>query len=78
MVDHVVNLGQRLRLSVDAYNKFVGSLESRVVPQAKRFEQLEVISAAEERLGEPVVLTEFPRELLSAELLATSDSREEG
>lgn len=46
MGGHVVKLGRNLELATGAYNAFVGSLESQVMTQAKRFETLEVSSGA--------------------------------
>jgi DNA recombination protein RmuC len=42
---HVVKLGRHLASSVEAYNAFVGSLESRVLPAARRFRELEAAGA---------------------------------
>ncbi len=42
MGGHVARLGRNLELANGAYNSFVGSLESQVLSQAKRFEALEV------------------------------------
>lgn len=39
---HVAKLGRNLNLATGAYNDFVGSLESQVLTQAKRFEALKV------------------------------------
>lgn len=39
---HVAKLGRNLNLASGAYNDFVGSLESQVMTQAKRFETLKV------------------------------------
>lgn len=39
---HVAKLGRNLNLATGAYNDFVGSLESQVLTQAKRFETLKV------------------------------------
>jgi DNA recombination protein RmuC len=39
---HVDKLGRNLGLAVGSYNSFVGSLESQVLTQAKRFETLKV------------------------------------
>jgi DNA recombination protein RmuC len=38
--DHFARVGDRLGGAVDAYNKAVGSLESSVLPQARKFEEL--------------------------------------
>jgi len=42
MGDHVVSLGGALERGVKSYNAFVGSLEGSVLPQARRFAELEV------------------------------------
>lgn len=42
MGSHVVSLGRNLRLATDSYNDFVGSLDKKVLSQAKRFEDLRV------------------------------------
>ncbi|QPQ55639.1 DNA recombination protein RmuC [Allosphingosinicella flava] len=59
---HVVKLGRNLGLANDAYNSFVGSLESQVLTQAKRFETLEVSGGAKEIEALPVIDT-VPRAL---------------
>jgi len=55
MGSHVVRLGRNLELATVAYNSFVGSLESQVMTQAKRFEALEVSGGAKEIEPLPVV-----------------------
>jgi DNA recombination protein RmuC len=52
---HVAKLGRNLELATGAYNSFVGSLESQVLTQAKRFEALEVSSGAREIEPLPVI-----------------------
>ena len=47
MGGHVVRLSNSLKSSVDTFNKFVGSLESSVMPQARRFQELGVEGTAE-------------------------------
>jgi DNA recombination protein RmuC len=42
MADHVVRMGAGLKTATDGYNRFVGSLESQVLTQARRFETLQV------------------------------------
>jgi len=42
MGDHAQRVGKSLDSAVGAYNKFVGSLESQVLTQARRFEDLQV------------------------------------
>ncbi|MGE3770367.1 MAG: DNA recombination protein RmuC [Bdellovibrionales bacterium] len=40
MADYVTRLGNHLSGAMKSYNEFVGSLESRVLPAARRFEEL--------------------------------------
>jgi DNA recombination protein RmuC len=63
---HVDQLGRALRSAVSAYNKSVGSLESRVLVSARRLHQLEVVH---EELSSPRVVEESPRPLAAGELL---------
>jgi DNA recombination protein RmuC len=55
MGGHVARMGRNLELAMGAYNAFVGSLETQVMTQAKRFETLEVSSGAREIEPLPVV-----------------------
>lgn len=59
---HVTKLGRNLELATGAYNSMVGSLESQVMTQAKRFEALEVSSGIREIEPLPAVDT-VPRPL---------------
>jgi DNA recombination protein RmuC len=62
MGGHVVKLGRNLELATGAYNSFVGSLESQVMTQAKRFETLGIAAGAKEI--EPLAIVEgAPRPL---------------
>lgn len=45
MGGHVSKLGRNLDTAMAAYNQFVGSLESQVLTQARRFEQLKIDTA---------------------------------
>jgi DNA recombination protein RmuC len=72
MGGHVARMGRNLELATGAYNAFVGSLESQVMTQAKRFEALEVASGAKEIEALPVVET-APRPLAK---LASNDTSE--
>jgi len=49
MGTHVAGVGAGLESAVKRYNELVGSLESRVMPQARRFSELEI-----EGTGEPL------------------------
>jgi DNA recombination protein RmuC len=62
MGGHVSKLGRNLGLATGAYNDFVGSLESQVLTQAKRFETLKVETGG--RTIEPVPMIDTsPRQL---------------
>jgi DNA recombination protein RmuC len=45
MGEHIMDLGKSLGQAVDRYNKAVGSLETRVLPSARRFQDLHVVPA---------------------------------
>ena len=67
MADHLGKLGKNLGQSVGAYNAFVGALEGRVLPSARRLTQLGV--AAKTEIGELPVLDHSPRSPVARELL---------
>ncbi len=74
--EHMDKLGAALRSSVERYNKAVGSLEGRVLPTARRFEGLGVVSAGTTVDGLAGVEVE-PRQLTASELVEAEDSDEE-
>jgi DNA recombination protein RmuC len=51
---HIAQTGRALNQSVDAYNRAVGSLESRVLPAARRFQELGAAGGEEIELLEVV------------------------
>ena len=57
MGSHVAKLGRNLDLATGAYNSMVGSLESQVMTQARRFEALEVSGGAKEIEPLPMIDT---------------------
>ena len=57
MGGHVARMGRNLELATGAYNAFVGSLESQVLTQARRFETLEVAGGTKEIEALPVIET---------------------
>jgi DNA recombination protein RmuC len=68
MGDHLDKVGRSLTSAVGAYNRAVGSLESRVLVSARRLQELEVTG---EDLPSPGAVTDAPRQLSAAELLET-------
>jgi len=75
MGGHLDKLGRSLTNAVAAYNKTVGSLETRVLVSARRFTELEV---SDSELTSPAPVTDAPRPLAAAELLdAVAEPRPE-
>jgi len=72
---HVAKLGRNLELATGAYNSMVGSLESQVMTQARRFEALEVSGGAREIETLPLVDT-APRALTKLDTSEVSEAAE--
>jgi DNA recombination protein RmuC len=72
---HVAKLGRNLELATGAYNSMVGSLESQVMTQARRFEALEVSGGAKEIEPLPMVDT-APRALTKLDTSETAEAAE--
>ena len=71
--DHVDRMGRGLRQAVDAYNDGVGSFQSRVLVQARRFEELSATDESKQ-IGEPAPVEKSVRQIDAPELpLATGD-----
>ncbi|HEX5645951.1 MAG TPA: DNA recombination protein RmuC [Nitrospira sp.] len=65
LAEHFNDVGHALSKSVSAYNRAVGSLETRILPAARRFKELGVSSDKEIPLLEPAELV--PRKALPLE-----------
>ena len=61
LVEHLSRIGGGLNTAVGAYNKAVGSLETRVMPAARKFKELGAAPGEEIPLLDPIEHT--PREL---------------
>ncbi len=57
--EHLSRLGRSLDNSVDAYNKAVGSFDSRVLPGARKFSEMGIQSKKD--LPEPEPVERLPR-----------------
>ncbi len=66
MGGHVDKTGRSLTAAINAYNKMVGSLETRVYPTARRFRDLKVTDA---ELEVPQLVEESPRGIVAPELV---------
>jgi DNA recombination protein RmuC len=73
MAKHVETLGRSLTSSVKGYNAFVGSLESRVLPSAKKLNEL---GQAADLAGDFNRIEEMPREISAPELTEGSGKKE--
>jgi DNA recombination protein RmuC len=66
MGGHLDKLGRSLTSAVGAYNKAIGSLETRVLTSARRFADMEV---SDDELLSPAPVAEVARPLTAAELM---------
>jgi DNA recombination protein RmuC len=75
MGGHLDKLGRSLTSAVGAYNRAIGSLETRVLTSARRFADMEV---SDDELVSPAPVAEVARPLTAAELMAeVAESRPE-
>jgi DNA recombination protein RmuC len=72
--EHFEEIGGSLGRTIRAYNNAVGSLESRVLPSARRFRELEAVTGDEiaplttvEQLPRQLTAPEFPQQLSATE-----------
>ncbi len=72
LANHFVRLGAGLERVVAFYNETVGSLENRVLVQARRFRELGAARDADE-IETPVALDRSPRRVAAPELKDTED-----
>jgi DNA recombination protein RmuC len=56
MVEHIDRLGTNIKQAADSYDRFIGSLEQKVLPGARRFKDLGVTSTKEIEVPEPLRL----------------------
>jgi DNA recombination protein RmuC len=68
LVTHLERVGSNIRQAGDAYDQFVGSLEQKVLPAARRFKELGVSST--KTVEAPDLLKLAPRQVTKAELAA--------
>lgn len=68
MADRMGKVGDSIEKSVKSYNELVGSIESRVMPQARRFKELGAGDAGIE-IASPAPIESAPRQLAPPEQL---------
>ncbi len=66
MASHFSDLGKKLGGAVDAYNKTVASIETRMLPTARKFQSLQQVGSQE--IPQIEVLEQSPREAQAEEL----------
>jgi DNA recombination protein RmuC len=74
MGGHAASVGKALDAAVGHYNKFVGSLETQVMVQARRFEDLQVDHEGR-NLPELTAIDQSPRGISRPELIASDEDR---
>lgn len=74
MGGHVAKLGRNLNMATGAYNDFVGSLESQVLTQARRFEALKVETSG--KSIEPMPVVDSSTRPLTKLVASSSDEEE--
>jgi len=74
LAEHFNAVGRGLDKSVEAYNKAIGSLETRVLISARRFSELQIETAKD--ISEPEPVEKTTRSIQSPELTQSSDSEE--
>jgi DNA recombination protein RmuC len=57
MVEHLEGVGRNIKQAADSYDRFVGSLETKVLPGARRFKELGVSSAKELEIPDQLSLS---------------------
>lgn len=72
---HVEKLGSSLNRAVQSYNATIGTLESRVLVTARRFEALQVTT---DQLSSPRVIEEGVRQPVAPELVGEATSKHNG
>jgi DNA recombination protein RmuC len=68
MIDKMTKVGEAIERSVKTYNEMVGSVESRVLPQARKFKELGAGDAGIE-IAAPAPIETAPRQITAPEQL---------
>ena len=74
MVEHLERVGSNLKQAADSYDRFIGSLEQKVLPGVRRFKELGVNASKE--LGDPEPLRLSVRRLSKPELTGADTDAE--
>lgn len=69
--EHMGKLGRGLGSAVDHYNKAIGSLDQMIIPQLRKFKDLQVSTGGKD-IPETALIDTPPRSIASPELLSSS------
>jgi DNA recombination protein RmuC len=75
MIEHLEGVGRNIKLAADSYDRFVGSLEQKVLPGARRFKELGVSSA--KQIEAPDLLGVSVRRVSKSELTGRAEGDED-
>ncbi|WP_113911111.1 DNA recombination protein RmuC [Roseovarius dicentrarchi] len=75
--EHLGKVGRSLGASVDHYNRALGSLEGRVLPSARKFEQLGVVSPSADKIEKTDPIEYEPRRLTAHEFDQTAQVQDD-
>jgi DNA recombination protein RmuC len=75
MTEHLEDVGHNLKQAANSYDKFIGSLERKVLPGARKFKELGVSSVKELEVPEPLNLS--VRQVVHEELTLVPDVPDE-
>ncbi|MEO7189775.1 MAG: DNA recombination protein RmuC [Vicinamibacterales bacterium] len=74
MMEHLEGVGRNIGQAAEGYNRFIGSLEQKVLPSARRFKELGVSSVKTIETPEPLDLD--IRRVLREELIARPEEKD--
>src|SRR5262249_11389404 len=76
MVEHLENVGRNIKHAADSYDRFVGSLQSKVLPGARRFKELGVSTTKEIEVPDTLNLSvrRVQKEELAGEAVDTQEA----
>lgn len=73
---HLEKVGSALNRSVESYNRAMGSLEVRVLPSARKLEEMQVVQTPSHALQSAERVDAAPRKLTAPELMGTGEGED--
>jgi DNA recombination protein RmuC len=78
LTEHLEGVGKNIKGAADSYDRFIGSLETKVVPAARRFRDLGVSATKEVALPDPLTLSVRRVKKDDLIVMATDDEADPG